>query len=241
MKFENKLIKGTLLKRYKRFLADIELDNGEVVIAHCPNTGAMTGCAEPGYKVWLSRSDNPKRKLAFTWELAVTNEGHWISINTHNANKVIGEALREHKLPELNGYRSISSEVKYGREGSRIDFLLKGYDGDAVEKKLADCYVEVKSVTLLQNNQGFFPDARTVRGQKHLRELTGMLKQGHRAVLLYCVQHSGIQSVRVAQYIDPDYAAELSIAIAAGLEVLCYSTKIAQEKIIINQRVPFVS
>jgi sugar fermentation stimulation protein A len=241
MKFANKLVKGTLLKRYKRFLADVELEDGEIVIAHCPNTGAMSGCAEPGYEAWLSKSDNPKRKLAFTWELAVTSEGHWIGINTHNANKVIGQALSEHKLPELSGYDHIRSEVKYGHEGSRIDFFLRQHEGDTKKKDLADCYVEVKSVTLLQNNQGFFPDARTVRGQKHLRELTAMVQQGHRAVLLYCVQHSGIESVRVAQHIDPDYAAELSTAIFAGLEVLCYSTKINQEKIIINQRLPFIS
>lgn len=241
MKFANKLIKGKLLKRYKRFLADIELDNGLVVTAHCPNTGSMTGCAEPGYEVWLSKSDNPKRKLAFTWELVVTSEGHWISINTHNANKVIGEALSENHLPELGSYNYVSSEVKYGHEGSRIDFLLRQHGGGEEAKDLADCYVEVKSVTLLQDNQGFFPDARTVRGQKHLRELTAMVQQGHRAVLLYCVQHSGIESVQVAQHIDPDYATELSLAIAAGIEVLCYSTKIDQEKIIINQRIPFIS
>ena len=236
MKFVNKLVKGKLLKRYKRFLADIELENGEIVTAHCANTGAMTGCAEPGYEAWLSRSDNPKRKLAFTWELAVTKEGHWIGINTQNANKVIGEALREGQLPELDAYPCISSEVKYGHEGSRIDFLLSQHE----KNEAVDCYVEVKSVTLLQDKQGFFPDARTVRGQKHLRELTAMAQQGHRAVLLYCVQHSGVQSVRVARHIDPQYGAELELAVGAGLEVLCYSTKIDQEKIIINQRIPFI-
>ena len=240
MKFVNKLVKGTLLKRYKRFLTDVELDDGRIVIAHCPNTGAMHGCAEPGYEVWLSISDNPKRKLAFTWELAVTKQGQWIGINTHNANKVIAQALAEQKIEELAGYDEIRSEVKYGEEGSRIDFFLRQTYRAAENKGLADCYVEVKSVTLLQDKQGFFPDAPTVRGQKHLRELRVMLQQGHRAVLLYCVQHSGIDSVRVAQHIDPDYALELTLAMSAGLEVLCYSTKINQEKIVINQRLPFM-
>ena len=236
MEFANKLIKGTLLKRYKRFLADVQLEDGQVVIAHCPNTGAMTGCGEPGYEVWLSKSDNPKRKLAYTWELAVNQQGHWIGINTNNANKLVAEALAENALPELQGYRQIRSEVKYGHENSRIDFLLQ--DSIGSEKK-PDCYVEVKSVTLLQDNQGFFPDAKTLRGQKHLRELADVAKQGKRAVLLYCVQHTGIKDVRVAEHIDPKYAQELEQAIRSGLQVLCYSVKITKEKTFINQRISF--
>ncbi len=238
MEFANKLFKGTLLKRYKRFLADVQLENGQVVIAHCPNTGAMTGCAEPGYEVWLSKSDNPKRKLAYTWELAVNQLGHWIGINTNNANKLVTEALAENKLPELSSYSQISSEVKYGQESSRIDFLLHG---SIDEEQRPDCYVEVKSVTLLQNNMGFFPDSKTLRGQKHLRELANVAKQGKRAVLLYCVQHTGIKSVRVAQHIDPQYALELEQAIGNGLQVLCYSVKISKEKTYINQRIPFLA
>lgn len=237
MEFANKLIKGTLLKRYKRFLADVQLENGQVVIAHCPNTGAMTGCAEPGYEVWLSESNNPKRKLAYTWELAVNQQGHWIGINTNNANKLVAEALAENALPELQGYDQIRSEVKYGQENSRIDFLLQDSIGDEIKP---DCYVEVKSVTLLQNKLGLFPDAKTLRGQKHLRELADAAKQGKRAVLLYCVQHTGIKNVNVAWHIDPKYAQELEEAILSGLQVLCYSVKITKEKTFINQRIPFL-
>jgi sugar fermentation stimulation protein A len=237
MEFANKLLKGTLLKRYKRFLADVQLENGQVVVAHCPNTGAMTGCAEPGFEVWLSKSDNPKRKLAYTWELAVNQQGHWIGINTNNANKLVAEALTKNRLPELTGYSQIRSEVKYGDENSRIDFLLHGSND---EEQRPDCYVEVKSATLLQDNKGFFPDAKTLRGQKHLRELATMAKLGKRSVLLYCVQHTGITNVRVAAHIDPIYAQELEQAILDGLQVLCYSAIICKENIYINQRIPFL-
>jgi sugar fermentation stimulation protein A len=176
-------------------------------------------------------------KLAYTWELAVNKQGHWIGINTNNANKLIAEALAKNTLPELSGYSQISSEVKYGDESSRVDFLLHG---SITQEQRPDCYVEVKSVTLLQNNEGYFPDTKTLRGQKHLRELANMAKQGKRAVLLYCVQHTGIKSVRVAAHIDPKYAQELERAIHNGLQVLCYSANITKEKTYINQRVPFL-
>jgi sugar fermentation stimulation protein A len=238
MKFTDALIKGKLLKRYKRFLADVELDNGDIVVAHCPNTGAMTGCAEPGFQVWLSRSTNPKRKLGFTWELARTFENEWIGINTNRANALVAEALARSAIPELSSYMKVNSEVKYGRENSRIDFLISEHAGELSGQ---DCYLEVKSVTLMRLNKGYFPDAASLRGQKHLRELTSMVELGHRAVLLYCVQHSGISDVSVAEDIDPNYAVELKRAILAGVEVLCYSTKIDEEKIIINQRLPFLA
>ena len=234
MQFSPPLIQGTLIKRYKRFLADVELADGSIVIAHCPNTGAMTGCAEPGWKVWLSPSNNPKRKLLYTWEVVLTDQLHWIGINTHKANVLVKEAIQQNKITELLGYSSLRAEVKFGKENSRIDFLL-------TDPEKVDCYVEVKSVTLSDDNVGCFPDAKTLRGQKHLRELSLIASQGKRAVLLFCVQHSGIQSVQVAKHIDPDYAKELEQAMLSGVQILCYDCNISSEKIHINQSLPFFS
>jgi sugar fermentation stimulation protein A len=213
MKFSTPLIQGTLIKRYKRFLADIQLADGSIVIAHCPNTGAMTGCAEPGWKVWLSPSNNPKRKLLFTWEVVLTDQLNWIGINTQKANILVKEAIQETNIAELAGYKTLQGEVRFGEENSRIDFLL-------TDPEKSDCYVEVKSVTLLDNNAGYFPDSKTLRGQK---------------------QHSGIQSVQVAKHIDPDYAKELKQAMLSGVQILCYDCKISPEKIYINQSLPFFS
>jgi sugar fermentation stimulation protein A len=232
MQFSPPLIRGTLIKRYKRFLADVQLADGSIVIAHCPNTGAMTGCAEPGWQVWLSPSTNPKRKLAFTWEVVKTFDDHWIGINTHRANSLVKEAILNDKIVELIGYKNLQAEVKFGEEKSRVDFLL-------TDPQKVDCYVEVKSVTLLQDQKGYFPDAKTLRGQKHLRELSLVAKQGKRAVLLYCVQHTGIKSVQVAEHIDHDYAATLKLALHSGVQVLSYACHIGSEKIYINQSLPF--
>jgi sugar fermentation stimulation protein A len=234
MQFFSPLIQGTLIKRYKRFLADVRLADGSIVIAHCPNTGAMTGCAEPGWKVWLSPSNNPKRKLLYTWEVVLTDRFHWIGINTHKANVLVKEAIEEGRIDELLGYKTLQSEVRFGQENSRIDFLL-------TDREKADCYVEVKSVTLLVDNAGYFPDSKTLRGQKHLRELSAMVNQGKRAVLFFCVQHSGIQSVQVAKHIDPDYANELKQAMLNGVEILCYGCRVSSEKIDINQSLQFFS
>ncbi|MGS2719197.1 DNA/RNA nuclease SfsA [Paraglaciecola aestuariivivens] len=231
MQFSPLLIQGQLIKRYKRFLADVELNDGSIITAHCANTGAMTGCAEPGWTVYLSKSDNPKRKLAYSWELVKTDQQHWIGVNTLKANQLVKEALENKQIQELQHYQNLQSEVKFGEENSRIDFLLTHPDQ-------ADCYVEVKSVTLLENGQGFFPDAKTLRGQKHLRELSAIAEQGKRAILLFCVQHTGIDSVKVAQHIDPDYAEILKQAILSGVEVVCYGCAISPEKIVINQALP---
>jgi sugar fermentation stimulation protein A len=233
MQYPEKLRQGILIKRYKRFLADVELDDGSVVTAHCANTGAMTGCAEPGCQVWLSHSDNPKRKLAFSWELVLTTQGQWIGINTHKANELVAESLADNRLKELLGYSQIQREVKFGQENSRVDFLL-------CDDKRADCYLEVKSVTLLQDGQGYFPDSVSVRGQKHLRELSQLAREGKRAVLLFCVQHSGIHSVKVAQHIDPLYALELGRAVDCGVEIFAYDVSMTPEKIYINQAIPFI-
>lgn len=177
MQFSSPLKSATLVKRYKRFLADVVTPEGETLTLHCANTGAMTGCAEPGDTVWYSTSDNPKRKYAHSWELTQTRTGHFICINTLRANELVKEALALGNIAQLQGYDSLRSEVRYGEENSRIDFLLES------ETKPA-CYIEVKSVTLLTDGCGYFPDAVTTRGQKHLRELQSVVEQGLRAV--YC-------------------------------------------------------
>lgn len=219
MQFKTPLIAGTLIKRYKRFLADVELDTGEIVTAHCPNTGAMTGCAEQGCKVYLSPSDNPKRKLAYTWELAVTPENHWIGIHSAKANRLVEEAWENNRLTGFQQYSRCQREVAYGREKSKIDLLLSGPDDQR-------CYIEVKSVTLLQQGQGYFPDAVSTRGQKHLRELMEVVQEGHRGVLFFCVQHTGISSVSGAAHIDPQYAELLQQAKASGVEVCTWGCRI---------------
>jgi len=215
----NNLQKAILIKRYKRFLADVQLENGAVLTLYCPNTGAMTHCADAGDQVWYSTSNNLKRKYKHTWELTFSKAGHWICVNTARANQIVGEALRRGEIAALSGYDHIKAEVKYGCENSRIDFLLSS------ETK-ADCYVEVKSCTLLDKSfgegKGFFPDAVTLRGQKHLRELMEMKQQGHRSILLFAVQHSGIKSVQPAGHIDAKYAALFEQAKQAGVEVICY-------------------
>lgn len=222
MLFSPPLQQGTLIKRYKRFLADIELCDGSQITIHCPNTGSMRNCLFPGEKVWFSTSDNPKRKYPNTWELAQTDAGHLIGINTGRANALAAEAINDGVITELQGYGELRREVKYGSENSRIDLLLE-------DTNLGRCYIEVKSCTLLEQQQGYFPDAVSIRGQKHLRELIEMVRLGHRAVLLFVVQHSGIDRVSAAQHIDPDYAQLLSQAHQAGVEILAYCTEMSTE------------
>ncbi|MXR70091.1 DNA/RNA nuclease SfsA [Shewanella sp. JBTF-M18] len=211
---------GKLLRRYKRFLADVQLDDGTEITIHCPNTGSMRNCLFPGERVWFSTSDNPKRKYAHTWEQAASDEGHIIGINTGRANALAAEAIEAGVIAELTGYDRLRREVKYGSENSRIDLLLEADDKPA-------CYIEVKSCTLLEQGQGYFPDAVTTRGQKHLRELMEMVKQGHRAVLLFVVQHTGITSVAAARHIDPQYADLLAQAHQQGVEILAYSSELS--------------
>ncbi|WP_435237878.1 DNA/RNA nuclease SfsA [Psychromonas sp. PT13] len=212
------LQRATLIKRYKRFLADIELENGELLTIYCPNTGAMTHCADPGDQVWYSTSNNPKRKYQYTWELTYTQAGHWICINSVKANAFIEKMLKHNQIPELARYNTIKAEVMYGNENSRIDFLLS-------DNNKPDCYVEVKSCTLLESRfgkgAGFFPDAVSQRGQKHLRELIEMKQQGFRSVLIFAVLHTGITSVQAAEHIDKNYAKLFEQAKQQGVEVLC--------------------
>lgn len=227
MQFDPPLECGRLIRHYKRFLADIEMPDGNTMTLHCANTGAMTGCATPGDRVWYSASENPKRKYRHSWELTETAAGDWICVNTLRANALVEEALRANRISELAGYTQIAREVRYGEENSRIDLLLS-------DPKRADCYIEVKSVTLLQQQCGYFPDAVTVRGQKHLRELTQMAQQGKRAVLFFAVLHSGITQVRAARHIDPDYARMLTAAVQQGVEVICYQATLSAQGMVLN-------
>ncbi|PJG85877.1 DNA/RNA nuclease SfsA [Conservatibacter flavescens] len=204
-----------LIRRYKRFMADVELSDHSLLTLHCANTGAMTGCGEQGDTVWYSDSKSTTRKYPHSWELTQLANGQLVCINTQRSNQLTLEALQQKKIVELADYDDIQAEVKYGEENSRIDFLLKG-------PNLPDCYVEVKSVTLVKANMGMFPDAVTTRGQKHLRELIAMKKQGHRAVIFFAGLHNGFNHFKVAEYIDPEYAKLLTLAQQEGVEVYCY-------------------
>lgn len=224
----------TLIKRYKRFLADVTLANDEVVTMHVANTGAMTGCATPGDTVWYSISDNPKRKYPRSWELTQTQQdAHFICVNTAKANTLAATAIETGIVSELQHYDSLHTEVKYGSENSRIDIMLKGYTDN--KNSHQETYIEVKSVTLLQNDQGYFPDAVTTRGQKHLRELMLMVDEGKRAVLFFAVLHTGINSVTVADHIDPKYGKLLREANAKGVEIIAYKANISPDKMELTQ------
>lgn len=232
MQFNPPLQPATLIKRYKRFLADVRLPDGREMTLHCANTGAMTGCATPGDTVWYSTSNSKTRKYPHSWELTETAAGDWICVNTLRANTLVQEALTAGIILPLAGYRTLRSEVKYGSENSRIDFLL-------TESGLPDCYVEVKSVTLLHNGEGYFPDAVTVRGQKHLRELMAIAASGRRAVLFFAVLHSGIEQINVARHIDPQYAALLDQARVAGVEIIVYKASLSAEAMKIEYSAAF--
>ncbi|MFT5163752.1 MAG: sugar fermentation stimulation protein A [Alteromonadaceae bacterium] len=239
MKFSSDLQQARLIKRYKRFLADIRLDNNEIITIHCPNTGAMTGCASENDRVWYSTSSNLKRKYPNTWEVSQNAQDQWFCVNTTQANHIVKEAIEQGQIKALCGYDKLRSEVKYGEENSRIDLLLQD---DATDKRVgkADCYIEVKSVTLLgEDGQGYFPDAVSTRGQKHIRELISMIEAGHRAVLFFLVQHEGIKQMSPARHIDLKYTELLEQAIEQGVEVLCYRTNINEKTIVIDQRIGF--
>lgn len=229
MLFSPPLCQALLLRRYKRFLADIELENGEIHTIHCPNTGSMKRCILERSPCWYSVSDNPKRKYPFTWEIATTTDGYLAGVNTSRANGLVREGIEEGVIIELQDYQSIKAEVKYGSENSRIDFLLS----DDIRP---DCYVEVKSVTLgMGAGLGIFPDSVSARGTKHLRELMAMVAQGKRAVLVFCVQHSGISTVSPADEIDPLYGQTLRMAMEGGVEVLIYGAEISETEIVLTK------
>ncbi|WP_036769463.1 DNA/RNA nuclease SfsA [Photorhabdus australis] len=233
MKFHPPLQSATLIRRYKRFLADVITPEGETLTIHCANTGAMTGCATPGDTVWYSTSDNPKRKYPNSWELTETQDGHWICVNTLRANDLVAEAIKQNAISEFSEYKKISREVKYGEERSRIDLLLQA-------EQHVNCYIEVKSVTLLQENCGYFPDAVTTRGQKHLRELQNIAEQGQRAVLFFAVLHSGIKQVAAAAHIDDNYSSLLEQAQNSGVEVICYQANMTEKGMVLGDKLTFI-
>lgn len=230
MQFDPPLKPARLIARYKRFLADVVTPEGETLTIHCANTGAMTGCATPGDTVWYSTSHSVTRKYPHSWELTETQQGHWICVNTLRANQLVREALARAALPELSAYSHCQAEVKYGTEKSRIDFLLQA-------EGRSNCYIEVKSVTLLQHGKGYFPDAVTARGQKHLRELSTIVAEGHRAVMLFAVLHTGIEDVSPARHIDAHYAELLVQAQRCGVEVLAYQAQITPEQMLLTRAI----
>jgi len=230
MTFSPPLIPATLIKRYKRFLADVRLENGEAITVHCANPGSMKSCAEPGWPVQISDSQNPKRKLRYTLEM-LHNGKCWIGVNTHRPNRLVVEAIEAGKIPELKGFSEILTEQKYGK-ASRIDILL--------ERGKKACYVEVKNVTLAEG-EGWvrFPDSVTERGRKHLTELSAMVKRGHRAVMLFTVQRSDGKRFGPAREIDPAYAKALKTAYQNGVEILPYRVRVSPKSLSFQKRMDF--
>lgn len=226
------LVAGTLVRRYKRFFAEVRLDDGREVVAHCPNTGSMKAVNVPGCRVWLSPSDNPRRKLAWTWELIelpeVDGRNAPVSVHTGRTNRIVEAALSQSSLAPLAGYAHCRREVRIGE--ARLDFLLEQQSRDTRAfggAPNARVYIEVKQVTLKESDgHGYFPDSVSARGLKHLHVLEALARKGERAVLLFCVAHEGIDDVAPAAHIDPAYAAGLQAAAAAGVEVLAFGTRV---------------
>ena len=232
MKFPRALVEGRLLRRYKRFLADIQLADG-VITAACPNTGSMMGCCEPGSRVWLSESDRATRKYRHTWEMVEVGRVI-VGINTGLPNNLVSEAIEDGTIGELAGYAAIRREVAFGEEGSRVDLLLEGEGREP-------CYVEVKNVTAAASKGvALFPDCVSERGTKHLRELIRLKARGLRPVQLYCVQRGDVKEVRPADGIDHEYGRMLREALAAGVEVLAYRAKVTPTEIRLANRIPVV-
>lgn len=234
MNFSSPLHAGTLIRRYKRFLADVELDSGGTATAHCPNTGSMLGCAEAGSRVWLTHAPSPARKYGYGWELTEMADGTLVGINTHRSNGLVREAIENGRVGRLCGYEVIRPEAKYGVESSRIDLLLSAGGRP-------DCYVEVKNVTAaVTAGVALFPDAVSKRGTKHLREMMAMVAQGHRAVLVFCVQRGDVTEVRPADAIDPAYGRTLREALASGVEAMAWRANVTHEGIELATEIPVV-
>ncbi|MCT8159099.1 DNA/RNA nuclease SfsA [Pseudoruegeria sp. SHC-113] len=231
MRFQTPLVPATLIRRYKRFLADVRLEDGREVVAHCPNPGGMIGLQEEGIRIWLEPNDDPKKKLKYGWRLVEHEGGHWTGIDTGVPNRVVKEALQAREIPALSAYSGVRPEAKYGAS-SRVDFLL-------TEPGLPDCYVEVKNVHLRrQGDLAEFPDSVTARGRKHLGELAAMVAEGHRAVMLYLVQRTDCARFALAADMDPAYAAAFVEARAAGVEALCHGTRISPEGVWLAGELP---
>jgi sugar fermentation stimulation protein A len=236
MRFTAPLLPATLIRRYKRFLADVALPSGETVTAHCANPGSMIGLAAPGAPVWLSKSDNPKRKLGHSWELVEVDLGsgaELVGINTTNPNALAAEAIAAGLIPELAGFGSVRREVKYGRN-SRVDFLLE-------QPGRPPCYVEIKNVHLMRRpGLAEFPDAVTKRGAKHLVELADMAAAGARAVMLFLVQIASAERFALARDIDPTYGAQFDLARRRGVEALARRCRLSRDRIEVAEPIAII-
>lgn len=228
MIFKTALVPGKLIKRYKRFLTDVELEDGSIVIAHCTNSGSMKTCLEEGAPVYLSPVNNPKRKTRFTWEMIYMNKG-WIGINTMIPNLLVYEAILANQIDKLSGYTSVKREVKFG--DSRFDIYT--------ENEHEKCFIEVKNVTMKVDNFAHFPDAKTTRGKKHLKTLIEVKKQGMRAVMVYIIQRIDIDTFGPAWDIDPEYAETLVKAYNNGVEIIPLMVKVSPTYIVIDKEIPF--
>ena len=223
------LISGILIQRYKRFLADIELETGEKVTAHCPNSGSMKGCAMPGSQVWVSESDNPKRKYKYTWEL-IKVPGTMVGINTQVPNKLVKQSIENGLIKELSGYDRVKAEVKTSSH-TRLDLLLE-------KASNAKCYVEIKNCTLVEEGIAMFPDAVTTRGQKHLDELDRLVSLGHRGVIFFLIQRMDAKAFKPAEKIDKIYAEKLRNVVKNGVEVIVRDTVISTQRVRLGNTVP---
>ncbi len=233
MKFQTPLVPAHLIRRYKRFLADIRLDDGREVTAHCANPGAMTGLAEPGQRIWVEPNDDPKKKLKFGWRLVDHENGHFTGVDTALPNRLIRAALAAQNIPEFAAYTTIRPEQRYG-DNSRIDFLLSA-------PSLPDLYLEVKSVTLCRiSGLAEFPDTTTARGARHLAELAKLIHQGHKAALLYLVQRTDCERVTIAADIDPAYAEAANIAKQEGVDMLAYAATLSPTMITLGSKLKFL-
>ncbi len=232
MRFDPPLVHGTLIKRYKRFLADIQLSDGSTVVAHCPNPGSMKTCAEPGWGVLISPATNPSRKLKWTLEV-IDASGTHIMVNTARPNRIVKEAIELDQIAELKGYQTIRTEVKYG-ENSRIDLLLENSGSPS-------CFVEIKNVTMLaEGRTAAFPDSVSKRAAKHMNELAAMAQEGHRAVVFFLVSRTNVDQIRPADEIDAAYGKALRAAIDMGVEVLAYQLDFTHDAVTVGKRLPIL-
>mgnify|MGYP000157954142 CR=1 FL=1 len=229
MKFKNKLLQGSLIKRYKRFFIDIKFNN-KTITAHCPNSGSMMGLLETGNRVWFSESNDKKRKLKYTLQIIEVNK-KLVGINTHLTNKIIMESLQRKKIEALKKYPEIKSEVKFS-EKTRFDFLISN--------NAKKCFLEIKNVTLVRKNTiAEFPDSVTSRGTKHLKELINAKKKGYESYILYLIQRDDCKSFQIAKDLDREYKNTFDIALKNGVKVLCYDCKLNDEEIIINNQINY--
>lgn len=223
------LIYGTLIKRYHRFLADVKLTSGEVVTAHCPNSGTMKECSQPGRPVYLSVHDNPKRKLKYTWEM-IKMPTSLVGVNTMVPNRLVKKSIEEGRVEQLTGYENIKPEIKVPG-GSRLDLLL-------TKGKNEKCFVEIKNCTLVKDGIAYFPDAVTARGRKHLVELQNLISKGNRCAMFFLVQRMDAKAFTTADHIDPAYGKEFRKAKNRGVEVIVYDVVMDLNNIILGKKIP---